>query len=117
MVTLAEEQGQYIVGYIRQQQRWQPVAGTVVEVRPRGQPGRRIDAYVDRIGPQVELIPVHQLRNPKIPEWGLPVRVAADRLSDVRPGELVDLVFRTYQKRTLPAERQALEAAGRAPNP
>ena len=79
-------------------------------------PAGDFDAYVDRIGPQVEPIPPHQLRNPKVPEWGLPLRVVVDGLLEIRPGELVDLVFRPNQKRPLPAERQGLEAARSAPN-
>jgi len=45
------------------------------------------------IGPQGELIPPDQLRNPTVPEWGLPVSIALPADVELRPGEVVDLVF------------------------
>ncbi len=95
IATVATEQSHYVISYIRQQQRIRPVLGAPVEIRSRSNPSEVIDGIVDRIGPQVEAVPSHQLRDPRVVEWGLPVRIALDGKQNVRPGELVDLKFRT----------------------
>jgi multidrug resistance efflux pump len=94
IVTIAAEQAPYIVSYVRQQQRFQPTVGTPVDVRLRSNASVALEGYVDRVGPQVELIPQHQLRDPRVPEWGLPVRIVLAGQGELRPGELVDVKFR-----------------------
>jgi multidrug resistance efflux pump len=103
VVTIASDQAQYIVGYIRQQARFHPVVGMAVDVRLRSNPSVAIEAYVDRVGPQFELVPSHQLRDPRVAEWGLPVRIVLATQSELRPGELVDLRFRPGKQPQLPA--------------
>lgn len=93
IVTIAANQGQYIVSYVRQDQRLQPEVGTTVQVFLRGQGSRPVAAMVERIGPQVLQIPRHQRRDPRVQEWGLPVRINLPGDLKVRPGELVDIVF------------------------
>jgi multidrug resistance efflux pump len=100
VVTLAADHGRYIVSYVRQDQRLRPNAGTPVQVRPRLAGARTVSAVVERIGPQVELIPPHQRRDPAILEWGLPVRIALPEDLAVKPGELVDVRF---QRSNVPA--------------
>ena len=56
-----------------------------VEVRARAAGSRPRESVVECIGPQVELIPVHQRRNPQLPEWGLPVRILLPDGLEVRP--------------------------------
>jgi hypothetical protein len=48
----------------------------------------------------VELVPEHQrsLHDVNQWEWGLPVWIRVPEGGDFRPGELVDLRFRTRQK-------------------
>jgi hypothetical protein len=43
----------------------------------------------------VEAVPPHQLRDPKTVEWGLPVRIVLPTGAILRPGELVDVTFKT----------------------
>ena len=92
LFTIAADEPEYIVSYVRPTQRLQPEVGMTVAVRPRR--GKEIaHAAVERVGPQVELVPSHQNRDQKVMEWGLPVRIQVPRSLQLRPGELVDLRF------------------------
>jgi multidrug resistance efflux pump len=93
ILTIAAEQGRYIVSYVPQEFGPRAKVGMGVEVRTRATGSRPRESVVERIGPQVEPIPVHQRRNPQVQEWGLPVRVLLPDGLDVRPGELVDVTF------------------------
>jgi multidrug resistance efflux pump len=95
IVTLAADHGRYIVSYVRQEQRLQPRPGMHVAVRLRLPGARPAEAVVDRVGPQVELVPEHQRRDPAVLEWGQPVRIVPPREFPLRPGELVDVTFPT----------------------
>jgi hypothetical protein len=55
---------------------------------------------VERIGPQIELVPEHQraLHEVNTWEWGLPVWIRVPQEGEFRPGELVDLRFRAQRK-------------------
>ena len=53
-----------------------------------------MSAEVKQVGPRVEAIPTQQLRDPKTPEWGIPVTIAIPREVKFRPGELVEVRFR-----------------------
>lgn len=110
IATVATEQSHVIVSYIRQQQRMRPAVGTIVEIRSRSNPTDAIGGKVDRIGPQVEAIPPHQLRDPRVAEWGLPVLIELKGQHNLRPGELVDLKFNADAEPPLPAN-------GKQPNP
>jgi multidrug resistance efflux pump len=92
LFTIAADEPEYIVSYVRPTQRLQPEVGMTVAVRPRN--GRQVaNATVERVGPQVELVPSHQIRDQKVMEWGLPVRIQVPAALQLRPGELVDLKF------------------------
>lgn len=92
LFTIAAEEPEYIVSYVRPTQRLRPKVGMTVAVRPRH--GNQIaHATIDRVGPQVELVPSHQAGDPRLMEWGLPVRIQVPRALQLRPGELVDLKF------------------------
>ncbi len=93
ILTIASEQGRYIVSYVAQERVPRPTVGMAVAVRVRAAGTRPRDSVVESIGPQVEPIPVHQRRNPQVPEWGLPVRVLIPDGLEVRPGELIDVTF------------------------
>jgi multidrug resistance efflux pump len=90
--TVAADQPEYIVSYIRPSQRLRPEVGMTVAIRPRNTK-QIAHAKVDRVGPQIELVPAHQLRDQKQMEWALPVRIGVPDSLKLRPGELVDLKF------------------------
>jgi multidrug resistance efflux pump len=104
VVTIASEQAEYIVSYVRQQSRFRPAVGMAVDARLRGSSSVSIEGYVDRVGPQIELVPPHQLRDPRVAEWGLPVRVMFSGQGELKPGELVDLKFRPSKNIQLPVD-------------
>ncbi len=94
VMTIAAEQGRYIVSYVPQENRLQPEVGMAVEVRSRLPGSRPHEGVVERVGPQVEVIPQHQRRSTQVLEWGQPVRILLPAGLDARPGELVDILFR-----------------------
>jgi multidrug resistance efflux pump len=96
IATIASHTSDYIVTYIRQEQLLQPELGMAVEVRPRRRQRENLAARVERIGPQIELIPEKQriLHDTNIFEFGLPVWISMPDGGNLRPGEVVDLHFR-----------------------
>lgn len=93
--TVAADEGRYIVSYVRQEQRIRPAVGMPVAVRIRGSRTAPVKSLVERVGPQVELVPPHQLRDPKLQEWGQPVCIQVPRQLYLRPGELIDVTFQS----------------------
>jgi multidrug resistance efflux pump len=95
LYTLASDEPQYIVGYVRQNQRLAPTVGMQVAIRSRLDNTMFATSIIDRVGPQIEWVPVHQLidQTQKVQEFGLPVRIPVPRSMNLRPGELVDLRF------------------------
>lgn len=90
---MAAEHGRYIVSYVRPDQGIQPKAEMPVQVRLRAASARPLPSKVESIGPQIEQIPQHQCRDPRVPEWGLPVRIRIPFGCAARPGELLDVSF------------------------
>lgn len=99
IVTLGIDRSRYIISYVRQEQRFRPEKDMTVAIRPRMAASKPVEAVVDSVGPQVELIPLHQCRDPKIQEWGLPVRIRLPEDFPARPGELLEVTFKTASKR------------------
>ena len=95
IVTVAADQGRYIMSYVRQEQRLRPSVGMPVELRVRGTNGRAVTTVVDRLGPQIESVPEHHRQNVTRPEWGQPIFIRIPSQLALRPGELVDVMFDT----------------------
>jgi multidrug resistance efflux pump len=95
LMVIAAKDAPFIMGYLREDQPLRPATGMKVTVRTRGgaTPRRGFDTYVAAVGPQVEPIPQRHLRNPNVAEWGMRVQIAMPPEADLRPGELLDLVF------------------------
>jgi multidrug resistance efflux pump len=94
ILTVAAERGRYILSYVRQDQRIRPVEGMAVEVRVRAAASQPVATTVEQVGPQIEPVPLHQCRDPKLPEWGVPVRIRIPEGFLGRPGELIDITFK-----------------------
>jgi multidrug resistance efflux pump len=93
LLTIASAQAEGVVTYIRERN---PVAfepGARVELRPIHLRGVPMDATVERVGTQVELVPEHHRQSPSVPEWGLPVWISVPDGFGARPGELVRVRF------------------------
>jgi hypothetical protein len=56
-------------------------------------PRRAFESYVAAVAPQVEPIPKRHLHNPNVEEWGIAVQIVIPPEAELRPGELVDLIF------------------------
>ncbi len=94
ILTLAAEKSRYIISFVRRDQRFTPKVGMAVEVRGRVPLGDPMRSVVERVGPQIEAIPVNMCRDPKIPEWGLPVRILLPAGLVNQPGELFEITFK-----------------------
>jgi multidrug resistance efflux pump len=104
IMTITEDQGQYIVSYVRQTGGVKPKKDMLVDIRVDGGPGgeRRISrSRVQEVGNQIEPVPPQQLANPRMPEFGVPVRIAMPSDVKLRPGELVGVVFRPELNATI----------------
>jgi len=98
IVTIAAQKGRYIVSYVRQEQRLYVEPGMPVALRLRAPASREIPSSVERVGPQIEPVPPHLLRDPTRPEWGQPVRIVLPPKLPVRPGELIDITFEPWKQ-------------------
>jgi len=93
ILTIAGTETECILIYVREGQRIRPVAGMSVSVQARTIQRDTGWAKVEQVGSQVEPVPPHQLRDPKVPEWGVPVRIPVPPGLVLKPGELVDVAF------------------------
>ena len=93
ILTIAADRGEFIVGYLREGQTARAAPGMQVTIRARGRGAQTLTSYVQSVAPQVEPLPERHLRKLAVPEWALPVQVAMPPETDLRPGEVVDLIF------------------------
>ena len=98
ILTLGSDERRYLVCYVRQEQHVAPEEGMDVNVRKRAAISPTVRSVVERVGPQVEPIPIHLARDPKMPEWGLPVRITLPKDFSGHPGELFEVTFKTGAK-------------------
>jgi multidrug resistance efflux pump len=94
IMRIANPDSMYIVSYVRQPHRVNLEENTPVGVQVRTVPIRGADTYIARVGPQIESVPTRQLRDPKIPEWGLPVKISVPKELKLTPGELVNITYK-----------------------
>ena len=96
IMELAADDSNYVVSYLREEQQYiNPRQKMPVDVRARNDPRRVVQGTVDTVGATIQPVPQRQLRDQRIPEWGLPVRVTIPADANLRPGEMVNLAFRT----------------------
>ena len=116
ILTVVSAEGQYVISYIRQGRGPAPLADMAVDLRTRSTPRELFHARVETVGPQVESVPPHQQRDPRISEWGLPVRIElpAKAFGKVRPGELLDVRLLPQSSATSDDERRRPAAANEA---
>ncbi len=98
IVAIAKPDSNYVISYVREQQRIPVYEGMEVGLRIRSQPGSpEYKSSVQVVGPQVTKVPPHQLNDQSVPEWATPVRIPipAALQQDLRPGQLVHVIFRS----------------------
>jgi multidrug resistance efflux pump len=93
IMTITSDISNQVISYIRQDQRFKPVTRMPVELRSQLEEAT-VAAEVKEVGPRVESIPTQQLRDPRTPEWGIPVVISIPPAVRLRPGELVEVRFR-----------------------
>lgn len=93
VVRIANYSAQFIVSYIRHQQRIRPRPNMIVKVRNRFTGSRPVDARVLDVGQYVEEVPLQHRSDPVQPEWGFPVKIEVPPNMTVRPGEALDIIF------------------------
>jgi multidrug resistance efflux pump len=105
ILEVALDHSTAIVAYLRQEQQTvNPTKGMPVQIYLRRHPAVTVAGEVDSVGGQVESVPNRQLRDQKVPEWGLPVRVkvppASESGVELKPGEVVTLDFKPTNVRS-----------------
>ena len=95
IMTIAADRGEFIIGYVRENQMLHAKAGMGVTVRSRapGKSQRSFESTVNTVGAQVQELPQRYWRRIDTAEFGLPVQVLLPPECDFRPGENVDLIF------------------------
>jgi multidrug resistance efflux pump len=93
ILSIVAANSHHITVYVRQNQNIEPAIGMPVNLRRRLSQQPLVRSAVERIGPRLESVPTKLLRDPKIPEWGTPVRITLPPEFDGRLGELVDVTF------------------------
>ena len=95
IMEISADRSNYVVGYLREEQQYiKPRERMVVDVRARNDPRRAVQGTVDTVGATIQPVPARQLRDQRVPEWGLPVRVTIPADANLLPGEMVNLAFK-----------------------
>lgn len=95
VVTIATDDSDWIVAYAEQPFGRQIRVGDTVRVQSRGNKTIVAEARVEELGTQYELMPEHLWRIADVPQVALPVKVALPVELELKPGELVDVMFTT----------------------
>jgi multidrug resistance efflux pump len=93
VVNIVPNQGAYVIGYAREKSALRPVAGMKVALRSLADPTHRFESRVESVGPKVESIPERQRVNPRIEEWGRPVRIPIPDQMAAQPGSAIAIEF------------------------
>jgi hypothetical protein len=94
IMRIANSNSLYIVSYVRKPHLVYLAEDSIVGVQVRTGKIRGAEATIARIGPQIESVPSRQLRDPRVPEWGLPVKIAVPPELKLKPGELVNITYK-----------------------
>jgi len=96
LVTISSEQGENIIGFLRQPISFEPKAGDLVLVRSRGNRRQIGEARIVKVGARLELFtqPLRARGFDSSQERGLPVLIDLPEGLALYPGELVDLVLK-----------------------
>ncbi len=93
VATIAPTEGTVIVVYARETGPVRPFAGMPVVLTARSNPLLRAETIVSSVGPKIESVPPRQRANPRIEEWGRPMRIDVPDSFVIEPGALVNVAF------------------------
>ena len=91
VVSIAPTEGKVIVVYARETGPVRPFAGLPVVLTSRSSRLLRAETIVSSVGPKVEAIPPRQRANPRVEEWGRPMRIEIPKSFVIEPGALVNV--------------------------
>lgn len=92
LLSIVPRQGTTIVVYAREQSLIRPFTGMPVILRSRLNPQQQVAAAVTAVGPMIDEIPERHRANPKIIEWGRPMRIDIPADWVIEPGSLIDVI-------------------------
>ncbi len=93
VASIAPTEGTVIVVYAREMGPVRPFAGMPVVLTARSNPLMRAETIVSSVGPKIESVPPRQRANPRIEEWGRPMRIEVPDSFVIEPGALVNVAF------------------------
>jgi multidrug resistance efflux pump len=79
----------YAIGYSRERSGIRPVVGMSVALRSLSDPNLRFASTIESVGPKIESIPSRHRVNPRVEEWGRPVRIPIPKEMAIQPGSSI----------------------------
>jgi multidrug resistance efflux pump len=89
ILVVSEDTPTEILAYLPESAAGRVHEQTIVEITRRADPSRVAESVVTRVGASFELKPLQLWRDPRVPEHGLPVAIAAVPALRLTPGEVV----------------------------
>ncbi len=93
VATVTPSTGTWVVVYSREQGIFRAAQGTPVTVSLLRDSRQKFSSTVASVGPKIESIPSRQRSNPRVEEWGRPMRIAVPSNVEIPPGSLVSVAF------------------------
>lgn len=93
VATVTPSTGTWVVVYAREHGIVRLAAGMPVTVSLLRDHRQKFSSTVASVGPKIESIPARQRSNPRVEEWGLPMRIAVPSNVEIPPGSLVSVAF------------------------
>lgn len=94
--SLFREDAQYVVSYVREQQRIRPYKGMEVSLRLRAPGSPEYRSSVESVGPPAAPVPPRHLRDQAVLEWATPVKIPIPpelQSQNLEPGQLLQVIF------------------------
>ena len=93
IAKIVSDRGTHVVVYVAEGQVVRPFPGMDVMLYPPGNLSQPIFAEVESIGPKVQPVPVRLRVNPRVEQWGRPIRIRIPRKWTVPPGSKIMVSF------------------------
>ena len=89
IAKIVSDRGTHVVVYVAEGQVVRPFPGMDVTLYLPGNLSQPIAAEVESVGPKVESVPVRLRVNPRVEQWGRPIRISIPRKWTVPPGSKI----------------------------
>lgn len=91
IASLIPSRENYAIGYSRESSTIRPVVGMPVALRSLSDPNLRFESTIQSVGPKIESIPSRHRVNPRVEEWGRPVRIPIPEEMAIQPGSSISI--------------------------